>query len=177
VVMGLVLGALMIHNVIPGPLMLSQHPEIFWGVVASMYLGNIMLLILNLPLIGFWVKLLQVPYRILAPLILLCCLMGVYSISNNAADVIITIIFGIIGFFMRKYEYDLAPIIMALLLGPIIETSFRQSLSISRGSISIFIEKPISAVCLGVTALLLISSGFSAYRKFRAVIPQEEGKP
>lgn len=174
VIMGLVLGALIIHNVTPGPLMLTQHPEIFWGVIASMYVGNVMLLILNLPLIGVWVKLLQVPYSILAPLILLCCLIGSYSLNNNAADVFIMIIFGIIGFVLKKYEYDLAPIVLALILGPIIERSFRQSLVLSRGSLFIFFQKPISAGCLVITALLLLSSGFSGYRKFRAVIPQEE---
>jgi putative tricarboxylic transport membrane protein len=140
VIMGLLLGALMIHNVTPGPLMLTQHPEIFWGVIASMYVGNVMLLILNLPLIGIWVKLLRVPYSILAPLILLCCLIG-------------------------------APLILALLLGPLVETAFRQSLSMSSGNFLIFIEKPISAVALGITVVLLISSGFSTYRKAKTLLP------
>jgi putative tricarboxylic transport membrane protein len=172
-IMGLLLGALMIHNVTPGPLMLTQHPEIFWGVIASMYIGNVMLLLLNLPLIGLWVKLLQVPYSILAPLILLCCLMGAYSVGNNTADIITMVIFGIVGFLMRRGGYELAPMILALLLGPIIETAFRQSLAMSGGNFFIFLEKPISAVALVIAALLVISSGFSTYRKAKIKLPQD----
>jgi putative tricarboxylic transport membrane protein len=174
VIMGLLLGALMIHNVTPGPLMLTYHPEIFWGVIASMYIGNLMLLVLNLPLISVWVKLLRVPYSILAPLILLCCLIGVYSVRNNPADIIIMIVFGMVGFLMRKCDYELAPVILALLLGPIIETTFRQSLTMSGGNFFVFIEKPISAVALMITLFLLISSGFSAYRKGKALLNEEE---
>jgi putative tricarboxylic transport membrane protein len=171
-VTGLLLGALMIHGVTPGPLLISQHPQIFWGVIASMYIGNVMLLLLNLPLIGIWVKLLEVPYRILMPLILLCCLIGAYSINYSVADVIIMTIFGITGYILRKYDYEVAPMILAYILGPLMERSFRQSLMMSDGKFSIFIERPISAVALGIAVLLLLSSGFSFYRKAKTKLLQ-----
>jgi putative tricarboxylic transport membrane protein len=120
VVMAMLLGALMIHGVTPGPLLISQHPDIFWGVVASMYLGNILLLILNLPLIGLWVKLLKVPYSILFPLIIFFCLTGAYSINNSFNDVKIMLIFGIIGYLMRKISLPPAPMVLAFVLGPML---------------------------------------------------------
>jgi putative tricarboxylic transport membrane protein len=167
VVMAFLLGALIIHGVAPGPNLISHHPQIFWGVIASMYLGNIMLLLLNLPLIGIWVKVLKIPYRILMPLILLFCFIGSYSINNNIADVIVMIIFGIVGYILRKFDYEEAPLVMAFILGPMLETAFRQSLIMSDGRFSIFLERPISFVALVISALLFISSGFSYYRKAR----------
>jgi len=172
-VTGLMLGALMIHGVTPGPLLIIQHPQIFWGVIASMYIGNVMLLLLNLPLIGIWVKLLEVPYRILMPLILLCCLIGAYSINYRISDVIIMTIFGIVGYVLRKHNYEMAPLIIAFILGPLLEAAFRQSLLMSDGKFSIFIERPISAVALGIAVLLLLSSGFSFYRKAKTKLLQE----
>jgi len=170
--MGLLLAALIIHGVTPGPLMFGQHPEIFWGVIASMYIGNVMLLILNLPLIGLWVKLLKVPYRILMPLILLFCLIGAYSVNNNPVDVITVIIFGIVGYVLRRYDYEGAPLILAFLLGPMLETALRRSLIISGGKFSIFVHSPISAVLLSVSALLFISAGFSAYGKAKTKLAE-----
>lgn len=165
--MGILLGALMIHNVAPGPLLISQRPEIFWGIIASMYVGNIMLVLLNLPLIGIWVQILKIPYRLLMPLILLCCLIGAYSINNNVADVIIMSTFGVIGYVLRKCDYEMAPLILAYILGPMLEKHFRTSLIMSDGSLSIFVERPISCVTLVISAILLISSGFSYYRKMK----------
>jgi len=165
VVMALLMGALIISGVTPGPLMIKQHPEVFWGVVASMYLGNIILLLLNLPLIGIWVKLLKVPYRILMPLILLFCVIGSYSLNNNVVEVVIMIIFGIAGYVLRKFEFEAAPLMVAFILGPIWETSWRQSLVISDGKFSIFLEKPISLVTLAFAALLILSSFSRYYRK------------
>ena len=173
VVMALLLGALMVHGVTPGPLLISQHPEVFWGTIASMYIGNIMLLLLNLPLIGLWVKVLKIPYRILMPLILLFCLIGSYSLNNNIWDVIIMVIFGIAGYILRKFEYEEAPMLLAFILGPLIETNFRQSLIMSDGKLSIFITRPISAVALVISVLLFISTGLSYYRKAKAIIPEE----
>ena len=173
VVMALLLGALMVHGVTPGPLLISQHPEVFWGTIASMYVGNIMLVLLNLPLIGLWVKVLKVPYRILMPLILLFCLIGSYSLNNNIWDVVIMIIFGIAGYILRKFEYEEAPMLLAFILGPLIETNFRQSLIMSDGKLSIFATRPISAVALVISVLLFISTGLSYYRKAKAVIPEE----
>ena len=167
-VLALLLGALIIHGVAPGPTFITQHPKIFWGVIASMYVGNFMLVLLNLPLIGLWVKLLKVPYRILMPLILLFCLIGAYSINNNVADVIVMIIFGIFGYILRKFNYEPAPLVLAFILGPMLETAFRQSLIMSDGQFSIFVNRPISAVTLLIACLLLASTGFSFYRRTKA---------
>lgn len=165
VVMALLMGALIIHGVPPGATLISQHPQIFWGVIASMYIGNFMLVLLNLPLIGLWVKLLKVPYRILMPLILLFCLIGSYSINNNIVDVIIMIIFGIVGYILKKFDYEAAPLMLAFILGPLLEKSFRQSLIMSDGKFSIFFIKPISAAALSIGVLVLVTTGFSYYRK------------
>jgi putative tricarboxylic transport membrane protein len=169
-VLALLLGALIIHGVAPGPTFISQHPKIFWGVIASMYLGNFMLVLLNLPLIGLWVKLLKVPYRILMPLILLFCLIGAYSINNNIADMIVMIIFGMVGYILKKLSYEPAPLVLAFILGPMSETAFRQSLILSDGRFSIFVNRPISAVALLIACLLLVSTGFSFYRKTKAEV-------
>jgi len=156
VVMAMLLGALIIHGVTPGPLLLSQHPDLFWGVVASMYIGNAMLLALNLPLIGIWVKLLKVPYSILFPIIILFCLIGSYSINNSSIDVLIMLIFGVIGYFMRKLSLEPAPLVLAFVLGPMLETALRLSLIKSKGSFAIFFASPISATCLIIALILLI---------------------
>jgi putative tricarboxylic transport membrane protein len=174
-IMGILLGSLMIHGVSAGPLLITQHPDIFWGVIASMYVGNIMLVLLNLPLIGIWVKVLKVPPHILLPLILLCCLIGAYANGNNSADVIIMVIFGVVGYVLRKLNYELAPLIMALVLGPLIESNFRNSLTMSDGGFGIFFQRPISAVVLIIAGLLLLSTGFSTYRKAKTRIITEAG--
>ncbi|MGD0236059.1 MAG: tripartite tricarboxylate transporter permease, partial [Syntrophorhabdales bacterium] len=128
----------------------------FWGTIVSMYIGNVMLLVLNLPLIGLWVKVLKVPYYLLYPLILLFCLTGAYSLNNSVGDVIVMLIFGIVGYLMRKFRYDGAPLVLALVLGPMLEEAFRQSLMLSKGDFSIFISRPLSLVFLIVAALLFI---------------------
>jgi putative tricarboxylic transport membrane protein len=158
VVMALLLGALMIHGLQPGPLIITQRPEIFWGTVASMYVGNVLLLILNLPLIGMWVRVLKIPYAILFPLILLFCLVGAYSINRNVFDIFVMIFFGIIGLFMRKTGYEPAPLVLAFILGPIFEQNLRQALILSDGSPAIFLRRPISASLLIISGLLLLSS-------------------
>jgi len=157
-VLAVLLGVFLIHGVPPGPQLMEQHPEIFWGVITSMYMGNTMLLILNLPLIGLWVKLLRVPYRILFPMILLFCLIGVYSVANNIWDIVIMVIFGVIGYFMKKLEYEPAPLILALVLGRMAEESLRQSLVLSRGSFRVFIDRPISRGALILALILILSS-------------------
>jgi putative tricarboxylic transport membrane protein len=151
----LLLGALMIHGVQPGPALIDKHPDIFWGTIISMYIGNVMLVILNLPLIGLWVKILKVPYKVLFPLLLLLCIIGSYSTNNSKFDVLIMIIFGVIGYLFRKFGYELAPLIIAFVLGPMLETSLRQSLLISKGDISIFFVRPISVACLAMALLVL----------------------
>ena len=155
-VMALLLGLLLTQGVQVGPLLLKQHSDIFWGVVVSMYIGNVMLLILNLPLIGLWVKILKIPYPILFPLILLFCVIGSYSLNNSTEDVLLMIAFGILGYLMKKFEYEGAPMILALVLSPLMENAFRQTLLISQGSFLIFITHPISATLLFVSLILLL---------------------
>ena len=158
VITALLLGALMIHGVQPGPLFLSEHSDMFWGVIGSMYIGNVILLILNIPLIPLWVQLLRVPPRILYPLILLFCILGSYSVNNNILDVYVMILCGVAGYVLRKLEYEIAPLCLAFVLGPIMENSFRQSLLISDGSFGIFVTRPIAGLTLLISALLLAFS-------------------
>jgi putative tricarboxylic transport membrane protein len=167
-VMALILAALMINGVMPGPLFINEHPDIFWGTIVSMYIGNVFLLVLNLPLIGLWVKLLKTPYRILFPLILFFCIIGSYSVNNSTFDLFVMFIFGIIGYLFRKFKYERAPLIMAYILGPMLEKSLRQSLLMSEGDPSIFLTRSISVSCLIIALLLLLSSIF--FRKHRQII-------
>jgi putative tricarboxylic transport membrane protein len=165
VVMAILLGALLIHGITPGPLLIKNHPEIFWGVIGSMYVGNAMLLVLNLPLIGIWVKILKIPYRILFPLILLFCLIGCYSINNNIWEIMIMLIFGIVGYLMKRFAYEGAPLILAFVLSPMIENALRQALLMSHGRFDIFVTRPISVVLLAVSVLLLASPLIPGLRK------------
>ncbi|OHE24621.1 MAG: transporter [Syntrophus sp. GWC2_56_31] len=169
-VMAILMGALMIHGIQPGPMLISQHPNLFWGVVISMYVGNAMLLVLNLPLIGLWVRVLRVPYTILFPLILLFCLIGSYTMKNNVSDIFVMIIFGVIGYLMRKYRYDAPPLVLALVLGTMMEESLRRSLLISGGSPFIFFQRPISAVIILGAIFMLGSSLIPGLRKKREKI-------
>lgn len=172
VVMAVLYGGFLIHGIQPGPFLVKDHPDVFWGLVMSMYLGNVMLLVLNLPLIGIWVKILKVPYSILFPLILFFCLIGVYTVNNSVFDIYLMIVFGLAGYLMKKFNFEAAPLAMAYVLSPILESSFRQSLSLSGGSFAIFFSRPISLVCMAlVIALLLfqiISSNVSRRRMRKA---------
>ena len=174
-VMAILLGALIIHGIQPGPFLIKEHPDLFWGVITSMYIGNIMLLILNLPLIGLWVRALRIPYSILFPLILLFCLIGSYSLKNSLGDVFVMIIFGVLGYLMRKYKYDTPPLVLAFVLGPIMEASLRRSLLLSNGSPFIFFQRPISVGLLLVTFLMLLSSIIPTLKKRREKIVVEIG--
>lgn len=174
VVMAMLLGAFMIHGVTPGPLMMHQNPGLFWGVITSMYIGNIMLLVLNLPLIGMWVQVLKIPYKILFPLILLFCLIGVYSVNNTVFDIYIMILFGFIGYLMKKFEYEGAPLILAFVLGPMMENNLRKSLIISQGDFSVFFTRPLAAASLIIALFLLISPLIPWIGKKRQEIPKEE---
>jgi putative tricarboxylic transport membrane protein len=166
-VMALLLGLLLTHGVQVGPLLLKQHSDIFWGVVTSMYIGNAMLLVLNLPLIGLWVKVLKIPYPILFPLILLFCVIGSYSLNNNIEEVLIMIAFGIFGYLMKKFEYEPAPLILAMVLSPMMEPALRQSLLVSHGSFLIFFTRPISVTLLSIAIILLIFPIFLRWFKAR----------
>jgi putative tricarboxylic transport membrane protein len=157
VITALLLAAFMIHGVSPGPMMLRQSPEIFWGVVTSMYIGNIMLLILNLPLIGIFVNILRIRYSILTPIIAVVCFIGAFSLNNNPMDVILMVFFGVLGYLMRKFDYDAAPLVLAFVLGPMLEDSLRQALIVSSGSLTIFFRKPISAALLSIAFLSLMT--------------------
>ncbi len=156
--MALIFAALLIHGVQPSPSLINDHPDIFWGVIASMYVGNLMLLVLNLPLIGLWVQLIRIPYAILAPIICTICLLGVYSFQSDLFDVWMMLVFGVIGYLMRKLGFESGPLILAFVLGPIFELSLRQSLRLSQGSAWVFLSRPISAVL--VIALILVVLGY-----------------
>ncbi|MGZ3591162.1 MAG: tripartite tricarboxylate transporter permease, partial [Thermodesulfobacteriota bacterium] len=173
VVMAMLLGALIIHGVTPGPLLLTNHPQVFWGVVGSMYIGNVMLLVLNLPLIGIWVQLLKVPYAILMPLIIVFCIIGSYTIANSIMDVLFMLIFGVVGYLMKKLKYEAPPLILAFVLGPMLEYSLKQSLMVSKGSFKIFFSRPISATCLIIALVLVVLPIIPRLRKKRpgAVLP------
>jgi putative tricarboxylic transport membrane protein len=165
VVMALLLGALILHGVTPGPLLLAKNPDIFWGVIASMYIGNVMLLVLNLPLIGLWVQLLKIPYPFMMPLILLFCVLGSYSVANSTTDVLLMLLFGLIGYLMKKLKFDAPPLVLAFVLGPLVEYYFKSALMFSHGSFAVFFTRPISLACLIITAIILLSSIVSALRK------------
>ena len=163
-VMALLFGALVLHGIRPGPFLIPQHPDLFWGVISSMYIGNMMLLVLNLPLIPMWVQILKIPYRILFPLILLFCLIGSYSVNNRTFDMFLMTLFGVVGYLFRKFAYESAPLLLAFVLGPMVEANLRQSLLISKGSFLIFFTRPIAAVTL-ILALLLLATSFIPYLK------------
>jgi putative tricarboxylic transport membrane protein len=156
-VIAILLGAFMIHGIQPGPMIITKHADLFWGTVMSMYLGNAMLLVLNLPLIGLWVQVLKVPYPILFPFILLFCLIGVYSLNYSLVEVALMIGFGVFGYLARKFQFEMAPLVLAIVIGPMMENNLRLALVISQGSPMIFISHPISAVFIFITLALLIS--------------------
>ena len=156
-VIAILLGAFMIHGIQPGPMLISKYPDLFWGTIMSMYLGNVMLLVLNLPLIGLWVKVLKVPYPILFPLVLLFCLVGVFSLNYSQVEVSLMIGFGIFGYLARKFQFEMAPLVLALVIGPMMENNLRLSLVISQGNPWIFIGHPISAAFIIISLVLLVS--------------------
>ncbi len=168
VVMALMLGALMIHGVVPGPQLVTQNPELFWGLVVSFWVGNLMLLVLNIPLIGLWVRLLTVPYSLLYPAILTFVVLGVYSLRNSGFDVALVMAFGVFGYGMRLLGFHPAPLLLGLVLGPLLEMNLRRSLILSRGDLAVFVERPISAAFLGLSVLLLATSVRTALRRARS---------
>ncbi len=174
VVMALLLGAFVVHGIQPGPLMMSQNPQMFWGIVASMYIGNIMLLILNMPLIGLWVQVLRVPYNILFPLILMFCIVGVFCSGNSSFDVLVMAGFGVLGYLFRKFGYEAAPLVLAFVLGPMLENNLRKALLLSQGDFSIFVTRPISAVCLGLAALALVAAILPGLSRGREAIAKDQ---
>jgi putative tricarboxylic transport membrane protein len=163
--LSILFGAFLIHGVTPGPLLIQNNPDLFWAVVSSMYIGNVMLLVLNLPLIPMWVQVLKVEGRLLYPLILLFCLIGAYSMNNNVFDVFIVIIFGVLGFIFRKFNFEGAPLVLALVLGPLLDLNLRQALLTSDGNILSFFARPLSAITLGLAIVILVGGIVPAVTK------------
>jgi putative tricarboxylic transport membrane protein len=153
---GVLMGALLIHGVSPGPLLPSERPDLFWGVITSMFIGNVMLIVLNVPLISLFVRLLRVPFTVLSPIVILFCMIGAYSLNSNPVDVVLMVGFGVVGWLLRKIGFDPAPLLLAFILGSIFERSVRQTLLISRGSAGFLLERPIAlAGILIATGVLL----------------------
>ena len=150
------LAAMMVHGVAPGPLLIKQQPELFWGFIASMYVGNVVLLILNLPLVGLFVNVLRVPYPLLYPAILAFSVLGVYAVNGSPVDVWIMLVMGGVGYVLRKLDFETAPVVLGVVLAPMLEMALRQSLAMSDGHYGIFLHRPISATLLSVGAVLVV---------------------
>jgi putative tricarboxylic transport membrane protein len=166
-VMALMVGAMTIHGIVPGPQIMTKQPQLFWGMIASMWLGNLMLLVINLPLIGLWVRLLKVPYRLMFPAIVLMCCIGIYSVNNSPTEVVMTAGFGLFGYALFKYGFEPAPMLLAFVLGRLMEEKLRQALVISRGSFLTFVERPLSAGLLLISLVLVIIAILPTIRKSR----------
>lgn len=173
-VMALMIGAMTIHNISPGPQVMSNHPQLFWALIVSMWIGNLMLLVLNLPLIGLWIKLLKVPYRILFPAILVFCVIGVYSLNGNVFDIYLTAFFGLVGYVWSKLRCEGAPLLLGLVLGPMMEENFRRALLLSRGDYTTFVSRPLTASLLAAAVLLVVLVALPSIRKQRATAFVEE---
>lgn len=160
--MALMLGALMIHGISPGPSLVAEQPSLFWGLIMSFWIGNLMLLVLNIPLIGVWVRMLMIPYHLLYPAVLMFICIGVYTVSNSAFDVWLVLFFGALGYVMRIFDWPGAPLLLGFVLGPLMEEHFRRAMLMSRGNFGTFIDRPISATVLAITAILLLWTMYSA---------------
>jgi putative tricarboxylic transport membrane protein len=170
------IGALMIHGVAAGPQLVNEHPDVFWGFVASMYVGNLMLLALNLPLVGLFVSVLRIPYAYLYPLIIMFCIIGVYEVSHSIVDVWIMLLMGVLGYALRKFGFDPAPLVLGLVIAPTFEQSLRQSLIMSNGDYMIFFQRGIALLLLAISAVLLLLSAISfvLHRDWRTKLAEAE---
>jgi TctA family transporter len=166
-VMALMVGAMTIHNIQPGPQVMTSNPQLFWGMIASMWIGNLMLVILNLPLIGMWVQLLKVPYRILYPAILMFCCIGVFSVNNNSFDVLITVLFGVLGIVFLRFGCEAAPLLLGFILGPMMEENLRRAMLLSRGDPTVFVTRPLSATMLAMALAMIVIISLPAISKKR----------
>ena len=173
-VMALMIGAFIIQGITPGPNVINDEPALFWGIIVSMWVGNLMLVLLNLPLIGLWVKLLTVPYRVLFPAIIVFASLGCYAIAGNNFDVYAIAVFGVIGYVLIKLGCEPAPLLLGFVLGPLLEEHLRRAMILSRGDPMIFLERPISATLLALAALAIIVSVLPAVRKKRDEVFVEE---
>jgi len=174
VVMGMMIGALTIQGIVPGPQVMTQQPTLFWGLIASMWIGNLMLLVINLPMIGIWVKLVQIPYRLLFPAIILFCVIGAYTITSSTFEIMTMAMFGGVGYLFHKLGCEPAPLLLGFILGPMMEENLRRSLVLSRGDFSVFLTSPISLVLLSIAALLLIVMVIPSISKTREQAFQED---
>jgi len=174
-VMAMMVGGMMIHGIVPGPQVMTEKPGLFWGMIASMWLGNLMLVVFNLPLVGIWVKMLTVPYRLLSVAILFFCCIGVYSLNNSAQEVLLIALFGVVGYLFHKLDCEAAPMLLGFILGPMMETYLRRAMLLSRGDASVFVTSPLSLTFLIMSALLLLVVILPAIRRTRAQAFQEEG--
>lgn len=165
--MAIVIGALMIHGITPGPRLLVEAPDMFWGLVASFLVGNIMLIILNIPLIGIWVRLLKVPYKFMYPTIIVLICIGVYSLNNNVFDVWLTLVIGAVGYVMQLFRFEPAPLLLGFVLGPLMEEQLRRSMLLSRGDPMVFFERPISATLIAITAGIVVFAVYMTVRNHR----------
>jgi len=173
-VMALMVGAMTIHGIVPGPQVMTKQPELFWGMISSMWLGNLMLVVINLPLVGVWVKLLQVPYRFLFPAILIFCSIGVYSINNAPFDCIITAVFGIVGYWLSKHDFEPAPMLLGFVLGPLMEENLRRAMLIARGDPTTFITRPISGSLIALAVVLVTIAVLPAIARKREEVFVED---
>jgi putative tricarboxylic transport membrane protein len=174
VVLAMMAGAMMIHGIQPGPRVISSNPELFWGVIVSMWLGNVILVLLNLPLVGIWVRLLSVPFRLLYPAILLFCCIGLYSVNNNTFDIGLTAFCGLLGYVFHKLECEPAPLILGFILGPMMEENLRRGMLLSRGDPSVFFTRPLSLAFLLIAAAMLVMLALPAIRRGREKAFKEE---
>ena len=166
-VMALMVGAMTIHGIVPGPQVMQKQPELVWGMIASMWIGNLMLLVINLPMVGIWVRLLRVPYRLLFPCIVVFCSIGIYSVNNAPMDVVLTAAFGLVGYWLVKHDFEPAPMLLGMVLGPLMEENLRRALLISRGDWSVFLTRPLSATLMAIAAFLLLLAVLPSLRKKR----------
>src|SRR5205807_6148587 len=166
-VMALMVGAMTIHGIVPGPQVMTKQPELFWGMIASMWIGNLMLIVINLPLVGMWVRLLRVPYRHLFPMIVIFCCIGVSSPNNAPFEVTMTAIFGVVGYWLMKHDFEPAPMILGFVLGPLMEENLRRAMLIARGDATVFLTRPISATLLAIAAFMLALAVLPMIRKRR----------
>jgi putative tricarboxylic transport membrane protein len=169
-VMALMVGAMTIQGIIPGPQVMTKQPELFWGLIASMWIGNLLLVIINLPLVGIWVWLLRVPYRLMFPAIVAFCCIGGYSVNNSPFDVVITGLFGLFGYWLMKHDFEPAPMMLGYILGPLMEESLRRAMLISRGDVTVFVTRPVSACLLALALLLLVFALLPMIRRRRQQI-------
>jgi putative tricarboxylic transport membrane protein len=175
-VMALMVGAMTIHGIVPGPQVMTKQPDLFWGMIASMWLGNLMLVIINLPMVGVWVRLLRVPYRLLFPAIIIFCAIGVYSLNNAPFDAVMTALYGIIGYWLVKHDFEPAPMLLGFVLGPLMEENLRRAMLIARGDPSTFVTRPISGGLIAIAAFLLVLAVLPMIRSKRdEVFVESEG--